>query len=241
MPCQRHRATSKSAFFSLLHCSSVPVHLGLASHPVPRRQSSPLFPVPPGVHVLRRDSPMAIWTPSCPSVLARRITRHGTISSSLGPSRCPSLATPSRARLAGRAGNSRTSSWESRQKRFFHAETVLLPPVVFCGLLGTLWLWKCAMMVLFQNKIIYMPGLPPNARRERIEDYAGQCGGVRWEEKRIRAADGTDLALCVANVLSSGPHHPTSPHAKDAVAADATGPAAAAPAVYILYFQGRSP
>jgi uncharacterized protein len=38
------------------------------------------------------------------------------------------------------------------------------------------------MMVVFQNKIIYMPGLPPNARRERIEDYKNQCGGIQWRE-----------------------------------------------------------
>lgn len=38
------------------------------------------------------------------------------------------------------------------------------------------------MMVVFQNKIIYMPGLPPNARGERIEDYKNQCGGIQWRE-----------------------------------------------------------
>lgn len=56
------------------------------------------------------------------------------------------------------------------------------------------------MLVIFQNKIIYMPGLPPNARSEKIEDYASRCAGIAWREERIRAADGKDLALCVANV-----------------------------------------
>lgn len=83
-------------------------------------------------------------------------------------------------------------------------------------------------MIVFQNKIIYMPGLPPNARRERIQDYSRQCGGVVWEEKRTRAADGTDLALCIASVESTGPKPSTSlgPSASDVLP------------VYILYFQG---
>jgi hypothetical protein len=33
---------------------------------------------------------------------------------------------------------------------------VLTPPAVFGGLLITLWTYKCIMMVVFQNKIIYM-------------------------------------------------------------------------------------
>lgn len=114
-------------------------------------------------------------------------------------------------------------------KRKLHAETLLLPPLVFGGLLGALWVWKCLMMVVFQNKIIYMPGLPPNARRERIEDYAKQCGGVRWEEKRVQAADGTDLALCVASVTSTGDERTTSPNDSLDV-----------PSIYVLYFQGPS-
>uniref|UniRef100_L2G8G3 Alpha beta superfamily n=1 Tax=Colletotrichum fructicola (strain Nara gc5) TaxID=1213859 RepID=L2G8G3_COLFN len=71
------------------------------------------------------------------------------------------------------------------QKRQLH-DAFLLPPLYFTGLLLALWTWKCFMMVVFQNKIIYMPGLPPTARRERIEDYEKQCWGVRWEEKRGR-------------------------------------------------------
>lgn len=83
-------------------------------------------------------------------------------------------------------------------------------------------------MVLFQNKIIYMPGLPPNARRERIQDYAQQCRGVAWEERRIKAADGTDLALCVANVESTGQRGRST----------SQGPTSPSIPVYILYFQG---
>lgn len=112
-------------------------------------------------------------------------------------------------------------------KRQFQAEALYLPPLVFTGLLVALWTQKCLAMVIFQNKIIYMPGLPPNARRERIEDYAKQCYGVRWEEKRVQAADGTDLALCVASVTSTGDEKTTSPDVAPSV-----------PSIYILYFQG---
>lgn len=95
---------------------------------------------------------------------------------------------------------------------------VLLPPVVFGGLVITLWTWKCLMMVIFQNKIIYMPGLPPNARRETIADYRNQCGGIEWREERTTSSDGTQISLCVASVKTG--LNPTR-------------------VVYILYFQGR--
>jgi hypothetical protein len=59
------------------------------------------------------------------------------------------------------------------------------------------------MMVIFQNKIIYMPSMPPFSRSEKIEDHAGVCKPVEWEEKRIRASDGTELALCVSGIKNS--------------------------------------
>ncbi len=116
-------------------------------------------------------------------------------------------------------------------RRYIQTQVFWLPPLMFVGLLGSLWVWKCLMMIVFQNKIIYMPGMPPNARSERIADYARQCGGVAWEERRIRAADGTDLALCVASVevAATGPAASTSP---------AASAARRATPVYILYFQG---
>ncbi|PVH77356.1 alpha/beta-hydrolase [Cadophora sp. DSE1049] len=97
---------------------------------------------------------------------------------------------------------------------------VLLPPVVFGGLVIALWTWKCCMMVLFQNKIIYMPGLPPNARRETIAEYRHQCGGIEWREERIRSLDGTRISLCVTSV-------------NDFDACEGR-------MVYILYFQGNA-
>ncbi|KAJ2893656.1 hypothetical protein MKZ38_008382 [Zalerion maritima] len=114
----------------------------------------------------------------------------------------------------------------ARTKRSLSAEALISPPLYFFGLLASLWTWKCLMMVVFQNKIIYIPGMPPNSRRETIRDYAAQCVGVRWEEHRTRASDGTDLALCVASVSST----------------DTTGDPSQTGEnpVYILYFHGNA-
>ncbi|KAI1495800.1 Alpha/Beta hydrolase protein [Biscogniauxia marginata] len=106
----------------------------------------------------------------------------------------------------------------------FHVEGLLMAPVVYGGLFISLWTWKCFMLVVFQNKIIYMPGLPPNARWETIQDYAHRFGGVQWREERIRAADRTDLALCVADLDIGQSQTSDRP---DAV-------------FYILYFQGNA-
>lgn len=59
------------------------------------------------------------------------------------------------------------------------------------------------MMVIFQNKIIYMPSMPPFSRGEKIQTYKGQCGAVVWEERRIRSLDGVELALCVGEMPMS--------------------------------------
>ena len=83
--------------------------------------------------------------------------------------------------------------------------SILLPPAVYVGLLGTLWLYKCCMMVLFQNKIIYMPSIPPFSRREEIISYKAACRPVAWEERRIESEDGTELALCVGQIPTDTP------------------------------------
>ncbi|KAB8446171.1 hypothetical protein FH972_025153 [Carpinus fangiana] len=75
---------------------------------------------------------------------------------------------------------------------------VLIPPAVFVGLVLVLWTWKCMMMVIFQDKIIYMPSVPPFSRQETIKDYASVCLPVVWHEERIRSLDGTRLSLCVS-------------------------------------------
>lgn len=117
----------------------------------------------------------------------------------------------------------------ARDFHSFHIPPILLPPVYFTGLLVALWIWKCFMMVVFQNKIIYMPGLPPNSRSEQIANWASRCGGIQWTEERTMAADGTDLAMAVTTV----------PLAQGNRAAAPTQEPIAAAHVYLLYFQGR--
>lgn len=59
------------------------------------------------------------------------------------------------------------------------------------------------MLVVFQNKIIYMPSVPPFSRSEKIKDYEAQCKPIAWEEKRINAADGVKVALAVGSITGS--------------------------------------
>ena len=106
-------------------------------------------------------------------------------------------------------------------RRPLHVAPFLMPPLLFSGLFVALWCWKCAMMVLFQNAIIYNPFLPPNARSMTIDEVSRDCGRIKWREERIKSLDGTEIALCVADV-------PSKPEPSTAKAAHA----------YILYFQG---
>lgn len=85
-------------------------------------------------------------------------------------------------------------------RRQWTTSPILLPPLVFAGLLVTLWTYKCLMLVVFQNKIIYMPSVPPFSRSEKIEDYAAQCHPVIWQEVRTKAADGTEIALAIGEI-----------------------------------------
>ncbi|OJD35477.1 alpha beta superfamily [Diplodia corticola] len=78
--------------------------------------------------------------------------------------------------------------------------TVLVPPAVFLGCFLGLWSYKIIMTIVFQNKIIYMPYMPPFARSEKMDDYAAACRPVLWEEKRIRSLDGTRLSLCLGSI-----------------------------------------
>lgn len=52
------------------------------------------------------------------------------------------------------------------------------------------------MMIVFQNKIIYMPGVPPFSRSEKIADYKYPAP-VAWREEHIKSTDGTRLALAI--------------------------------------------
>lgn len=113
---------------------------------------------------------------------------------------------------------------------------VLLPPVVFTGLLITLWTYKCLMMIIFQNKIIYMPSMPPFSRSEKVEDYAGSCKPVIWTEHSIRSEDGTPLKLLEGQI----PHQQQSGVAVDDN--DNNNTASITPRyqhVVTIYFQGN--
>lgn len=109
-------------------------------------------------------------------------------------------------------------------KRQIHLGQVLMPPLIFTGLFLALWCYKCIMLVLFQNAIIYNPFLPPNARSMTISEFSRQCGGVEWKEDRIKSLDGTEIALCISEI-SCG----------DERGSSSKGPKTP---VYILYFQG---
>ena len=54
------------------------------------------------------------------------------------------------------------------------------------------------MMVVFQSRIIYMAGIPPGARREKIRDYSKQCRGIQWEKGSLATSDGCILATATA-------------------------------------------
>ena len=76
------------------------------------------------------------------------------------------------------------------------------------------------MMILFQNKIIYMPSMPPFSRSEKIADHARRCLPVTWREEKLRAVDGVELSLCIADSASRSPLAESGTH------------------VIVLYFQG---
>jgi fermentation-respiration switch protein FrsA (DUF1100 family) len=85
------------------------------------------------------------------------------------------------------------------------------------------------MMVVFQDKIIYMPNMPPFSRSEKNEDYIHECKPVEWEERHIKSLDGTKIALCVGNI----------PQASDGNGDAAVTPQARHRDVVICYFQGN--
>ena len=104
---------------------------------------------------------------------------------------------------------SRQPPWPGQRRGLFegmvtflnsHVHPVFFPPALFVALLLTLWVQKCIMMVVFQNKIIYMPGLPPDSRQEKLEDYQRMCRPVVWSEEIITSIDSKRLALCVGHI-----------------------------------------
>ena len=124
----------------------------------------------------------------------------------LGCGRCQSVAKIQRPNVFShpRWNNLRVRS--GLQRRNFSVGSVspvILAPAVFSGLVLALWTYKCLMMVVFQNKIIYMPGVPPFSRMEKVVDCAARCRPVVWEEIAIMAVDGTEIKLLRSSMPQS--------------------------------------
>lgn len=98
----------------------------------------------------------------------------------------------------------------SKRSIFNGVSPFLLAPGLFIGLVLAHWFHKCLLMVLFQNKIIYMPSLPPGSRREVLNNYTKTWGPVTWREQHIKSLDGTDVALCIGELRSEGANDPPS-------------------------------
>ena len=100
--------------------------------------------------------------------------------------------------------------------------TLLVPPIIFTGLMLSLWFYKSCMMIAFQNKIIYMPFVPLLARSEKLAEYESRCRPVVWHQHYIESSDRTRIALVVGT-------SPTPPEAASQ---------GSRKRVIILYFQG---
>jgi fermentation-respiration switch protein FrsA (DUF1100 family) len=113
--------------------------------------------------------------------------------------------------------------------------SVLVPPLMFIGLLVGLWTWKCFWIIIMQNKLLYLTWLPPFTRSEVISDYETECKPVRWEEKQIRSLDGTKLAVCGGRI-------PRKPWSNGDAPQDQTQESSSSKSdktVVICYFQGN--
>ncbi|KIW15098.1 hypothetical protein PV08_07885 [Exophiala spinifera] len=60
------------------------------------------------------------------------------------------------------------------------------------------------MLVVFQNKIIYMPSIPPFSRSEKLSDYSSQCRPVKWIEHSLQSSDGTTIKLVEGAITPPG-------------------------------------
>jgi len=91
--------------------------------------------------------------------------------------------------------------------------TAFWPPLVLGQLLFGLWAYKvehflsctlislqCLMLIIFQNKLIYLPYIPAGARKETIQEYRPQLLGFDWTTSEVRTRDGKSLSTCVAEI-----------------------------------------
>jgi len=61
------------------------------------------------------------------------------------------------------------------------------------------------MLIILQNKLIYLPYIPPGARQETIEDYKPQVLGLDWATTEVRTRDSKKLVACVAEIRFQAP------------------------------------
>ena len=90
--------------------------------------------------------------------------------------------------------------------------SAIWPPLIFVNLLLALWAYKvcdkrmrlimmqCLTLIIFQNKLIYLPYLPFGARKETIQDYTPGLLGLDWMTTKVRTRDGRKLSACVAEI-----------------------------------------
>jgi len=86
------------------------------------------------------------------------------------------------------------------------------PPLIFVNFLLALWAYKvcdkemrlntvqCLTLIIFQNKLIYLPYIPLGARKETIQEYEAQLLGVDWTTTKVRTRDGRKLSTCIAEI-----------------------------------------
>ncbi|KAE8149484.1 Alpha/Beta hydrolase protein [Aspergillus avenaceus] len=153
----------------------------------------------------------------------------------VGVRRCHHLTIPGkRTRLEAHQAGHRFDVNRFRQPRTLFTEaipSILVPPLIFVGLLLALWTWKCFWIVVLQDKLLYLSWLPPLARSEKILEYERECRPVQWLERRIKSLDGTKLAVCEGRIFVPGHNDQTAPTASP------TGHRKKS--VVICYFQGN--
>jgi len=61
------------------------------------------------------------------------------------------------------------------------APSLVLLAKIVVGLPIALWTWKCASLVVFQRRVIWMGYWPPGCRSETLDDYASELAGLHAE------------------------------------------------------------
>jgi hypothetical protein len=56
------------------------------------------------------------------------------------------------------------------------------------------------MLIILQNKLIYLPYIPFGARQETIQEYRPQLLGFDWTTTEVRTRDGKKLVACVSEI-----------------------------------------